>query len=267
MDFLLPPKLSGLRKVTNKLPMSDHFRHPLPSLPQGTNAIHRLFLGYGSTDANSENSAKHFNDICNTAQPSAGIYRKAYARWEALWDNEQKRGLASSRKHTFSNRILINLAQPSLWESNTSFNSTYGTPVFPGSACKGLAKHFAQSHLDIAPDHIEALFENSSCEKKVQFMDAWWVPDSAPGKDRDRPWVREIVTPHHPDFMNTKGATPATPFDSPKPSPQIATHGKFLFVISGPKLWADYAMNILQVALENEGIGARTPEYGCIKTG
>lgn len=243
--------------------MPNSFRHELPPHNQGTNAMHRLRFGYGAEDANSENSAVHFTAVCNTAQPSAGLYKKAYARWENLWSEAQKQNSASLRKHRFSHRLLINLAQPSLWESHTSYNPTYGTPVLPGSACKGLARHFAQTHLDIAPDHMNALFDNTSPDKKVQFMDAWWVPDSAPGKN-DQPWVREIVTPHHPEFMNTKGVQAATPFDSPKPSPQLATHGQFLFVVSGPKLWADYAQNILQVALENEGIGARTPEYGCI---
>jgi CRISPR-associated protein Cmr6 len=243
--------------------MLDHFRNTLPTHTQGTNAMHRLRFGYGATDANSQNSTIHFSTVCNTAQPSAGLYRKAYTRWENLWNDAQKQNIASMRKYKFMHRVLIDLSQPSLWESHTSFNSTYGTPVLSGSACKGLARHFAQTHLDIAKEHIDALFENTSADKKVQFMDAWWVPDSAPGK-KDHPWVREIVTPHHPEFMSTKGAKPATPFDSPKPSPQLGTHGQFLFVVSGPKLWADYAQNILQIALENEGIGARAPEYGCI---
>lgn len=259
-----------------------HYRHDLPDR-QVNNAMHRLLFGYkvypkdksadqargqSSThlfEVNAADSAKHFSAVCNTAQPTANLYPKAYKRWEKIWSDAQDKEAASLRQLTFTHRAIINLAQPSLWESSTSFNPTYGTPVIPGSACKGLARHFATTHLDITSDHIDALFESQDHRRKVQFMDAWWIPNSAPGRHTDRPWVREIVTPHHPEFMKDKGKTPATPFDSPVPSPQIATHGSFLFVVQGPKLWADYALNILQLALETEGIGARTPEYGCIK--
>ena len=242
-----------------------HFLHPLPEGTQAPNAMHRLLHSYPADQANSEHSARHFSTVCKTAQPGTGIYPKAYERWKNTWDDAARNKTASLAELSFMHRALINLAQPSLWESSTSFNPTYGTPLIPGSACKGLARHFANSHLGIADDHMDALFESKDSSRKVQFMDAWWIPNSAPGINRDRPWVREIVTPHHPEFMNSKGKDAATPFDSPKPSPQIATHGKFLFVVQGPKLWAEYAINILRVALEIEGIGARTPEYGCIK--
>ena len=243
-----------------------HFRHSLPAATQGTNAMHRLLFGYPSSKVESQHTAQLFNGVCKTDQPSVNAYKKAYARWKKIWNDAQNTEAASLRQLTFKHRALINLAQPSLWESSTSFNPTYGTPVIPGSACKGLARHFAATHLDIAPKHIDALFESKDHDKKVQFMDAWWIPNSAPGRNTDRPWVREIVTPHHPGFMKEKGGEPATPFDSPVPSPQIATHGSFLFVVQGPKkLWTDYALNILQLALETEGIGARTPEYGCIQ--
>lgn len=246
-------------------PSLGHFRHALPEAKAGSNAIFRLLHSYPAAQASSEHSASHFNDVCNTAQAKESLYPKAYERWKQLWQTAQEAETASQRELTFLHRALINLAQPSLWESSISFNTNYGTPVIPGSACKGLARHFAVSQLDISEDHLNGLFESKNPNQKVQFMDAWWVPGSAPGTYKDRPWVREIVTPHHPDFMNTQGKKPATPFDSPKPSPQIALHGKFLFVVQGPKLWADYALNILQVALETEGIGARTPEYGCIQ--
>jgi CRISPR-associated protein Cmr6 len=251
---------------TNQNQSSSHFRHDLPSASSGSNAMHRLLHSYPpAAQANSEHSAKHFSAVCDTPQASASLYPKAFDRWKKLWESAQKSETASQRELSFMHRALINLAQPSLWESSTSFNPTYGTPVIPGSACKGLARHFAKNQLDIGDAHFNGLFESNDPSKKVQFMDAWWVPNSAPGTHKDRSWVREIVTPHHPDFMNTQGQKPATPFDSPKPSPQIAMHGRFLFVVQGPKLWADYALNILQVALETEGIGARTPEYGCIQ--
>ena len=239
-----------------------NFRHMLP-IAQGSNAIHALMHRYPAKEINSEHSAEHFSDVCNTPLSDKSLYRNAYARWQTLWKEAESCGQGANRELRLNHRALINLAQSSLWESHTSFNPTYGTPMIPGSACKGLAIHFAQTLPDVNA-YINGIFDSTDASKKIQFMDAWWKPASAPGPHTNRPWVREIVTPHHPEFMNTKGKVPATPFDSPKPSPQIAMHGTFLFAVQGPKLWADYALNILQVALENEGIGARTPEYGCI---
>ena len=81
---------------------------------------------------------------------------------------------------------------------------------------------------------------------------------------RDRPLVREVVTPHHKEFLDRKGEIPATPFDGPTPVPQIAAHGEFLFAVQGPEFWADHAMDILRLALEMDGVGGRAPEYGQI---
>lgn len=241
------------------------FRHGLAGMHDACrNHAYLLQLRYPGTNANSELTARHFSTVCETEVPADGIYVSAYKRWHATWQRASDDGQASLRSLRFEHRLLINLAQPSLWESSVSLQAPYGVPSIPGSALKGLARHFAKSQLGIPAAQIDAIFGSSDSGRKVQFMDAWWVPGSAPGRHKNRPLVREQVAPHHFDFMQSSGKVPATPFDSPVPSPQIATHGQFLFLVQGPKLWSEYALNILQVALEVEGIGARTPEYGCI---
>jgi len=65
-------------------------------------------------------------------------------------------------------------------------------------------------------------------------------------------------TRHHRDYYTQEGRTPASDFDSPIPNAQIAVRGRFLFVVERPLAWADLATKILDSALCERGIGART---------
>ena len=238
-----------------------HFRHQLQNAERiQSNPRYTLLLTFPTAKANSESIAPHFSRVCETAIALTSYYRLAFDRWKALHSRPE----FQTRLLTLHHRALIGLSEPSLWQSNIALHSVYGVPLFPGSACKGLASHFAREQLALADPEVLCIFGSSAAGGKVMFHDAWWVPDSGPVSAADKPLVREQVTPHHTEFLNTRGGTPATPFDNPTPIPQIATHGKFLFVVAGDRLMAEYAMNILQLALEMEGIGARTPEYGCI---
>jgi CRISPR-associated protein Cmr6 len=256
--------------------MADHhFRHALDPNRYSANARFALMFQYPGTAASSEHTARHFNRVCQTQVLTRGIYAAAYRRWEACakaklgMDAARKPVAGAMRELTLQHRAFVDLSAPSLWESNIALHATFGVPYLPASACKGLAVHFAR-HLKLGEDHVAGLFENTDSTRKVQFHDAWWKPDSAPWVEgvrkrrKNQPLVREVTTPHHPEFLRTKGQRPATPYDSPKPIPQIATHGAFLFLVTGPALWANYALDILQTAMEMEGIGARTPEYGRI---
>ena len=212
-------------------------------------------------------TAPHFDEICVAEVPTDGAYAAAYTRWESSC---AAAGAQANRKLRFVHRVLIGLSEPSLWETSICLSPVYGTPVIPGSAVKGLAEHFAREHLvseaegAMSTAMLQTLFGTVDGCGVVEFQDAWWVPGSAPGVGaaKCRPLVREIVTPHHTDFLNSKGKTAATPFDDPSPVPQLAAHGEFFFAVTGPVVWAEHAMDILQLALEMAGIGARTPEYG-----
>jgi CRISPR-associated protein Cmr6 len=235
------------------------------------NAAQQLFNSpYGSGtswEVKSETTAVLFDSIC--AIESSVLYKNAFDRWAGLWGSKQKRTFRAVH------RVLIGLSETNLWKSGISIDPVYGMPVIPGAACKGLAVHFAQQFLQgeskdggMTEETRNRLFGNADSAGEVCFMDAWWVPESGPlplghsSATVKQPFVREVVTPHHPKFQNTKGLEAATPFDSPVPSPQIAMHGSFLFVIDGTDLWAAHALNVLELALGEMGIGARTPEYG-----
>ena len=238
--------------------------------------LNHTFASGGSF--NSEGIAAHFNHLCEL--PTGETYRHAFSRWE--------RSLAAqgcvSLRGTINLRMLIGMAQPSLWETNIYLHPVYGTPWIPGSSSKGALRHYIERYLGrpeatrdeikqgyVSQDVFNYLFGTTEGAGLVIIHDAWWVPDSAPAPvgrhlGKQHALVREVTTPHHVEFLESKGQTPATPFDSPRPIPQIATHGTFLVALQprlpAYKFWAEYAASYLTHALRYEGVGARTPEYG-----
>lgn len=224
-------------------------------------------------EVESQATAWHFDRVCQTVVAADGPYPAAFERW--------KRWCAAAgtttRPLAFVHRLLIGLSEPTLWETAISVDPVYGVPAIAGSAVKGLATHFARDHLcgegaAMTPALCDTLFGTAGCVGVVDFLDAWWVPGSGPRAVAERPgqaqaaqarpFVREVVTPHHQAFLDRAKPDPATPFDKPVPVPQLAAHGQFLFAVHGPALWAEHALDILQLALEMAGAGARTPEYG-----
>jgi len=261
--------------------MTIHLQHGAVDVPDGAERNASFELHHCFTDGNaydSERIALHFNAICGIkASPS---YAFAYQRW--------KKSLTSGGATLFEARVnirlLIGMAQPSLWETNLYLNPIYGTPWIPGSSSKGALRHYIERYLIAAEGDAAALgqgylsrevfnylFGTTESAGLVILHDAWWVPESAPAASGwhlgpDYPLVREITTPHHPDFLDQHGAVEATPFDSPRPIPQLAAHGKFLIALAprlqAHKFWAAYAAEYVKHALAIDGVGARTPEYG-----
>ena len=228
----------------------------------------------------SKEYATHFSKVCEI--PAPDIYRAAFDRWKGSLPAQY----VGTKCMEADIRVFIGLSDPSLYETTISLMLPYGVPYLPGSACKGLARRVALAVCgagkSLMPATLNALFgdSNENGVGCVIFHDAWWVPASArvPQADgfggnapdamkKNLPLVREVVTPHHKDFMDGKldkegSRMPATPFDNPVPVPQIAAHGKFLFAVEGGAAWTALAMHLLTLGLAGEGIGARTPEYG-----
>jgi CRISPR-associated protein Cmr6 len=197
-----------------------------------------------------------------TSIPAPEAYRKAYARWKKITDEEP--GRFARWVGQIDGRLFLGLGGAHVLETNVILNRTYGVPLIPGSALKGLARAHARNVLEdewvrrvlfgfqsAAPDAIDEA-------GYLLFHDAWWVPDPA-----DTPLTAEVVTVHHPEYYGSRGRIPATDCDSPNPSHQVAIRGSFLFVVEGVEYWAQLGMQILRDALENVGIGGKTASgYG-----
>ncbi|MCZ2340775.1 MAG: type III-B CRISPR module RAMP protein Cmr6 [Bacteroidales bacterium] len=95
------------------------------------------------------------------------------------------------------------------------------------------------------------------------FHDAWFVPDS-----ETNPLQRDVMTPHHPQWLD--GSAPPTDFDSPVPVPFLSIAGQFQIAVSwcGPteKEWKwfwELGAACLRQALFDWGIGGKTTSgYG-----
>ena len=181
------------------------------------------------------------------------IYRAAFARWKAA---------TSQFAHTEAaliGRLYIGVTRDNALETGVTVSHTYGMPMIPGSAVKGMCRACAGDWLK-NEEATRYLFGNEpeeTDEAEIEiggliFYDAWWIPE-----DGKKPFVPEVVTVHHQAYYGNEGKQPATDFDSPVPAPQIAVQGSFYFVIEGEPSWAKLALRLLENGLTQKGIGAK----------
>ena len=190
---------------------------------------------------------------------------EAYARFFERWQNTLTEFGADCREAEVLGRMAVNLGSEAVLETSIALHHTYGMPYIPGSALKGLAAHYVTTYLKDDPlwskneEAFRTLFGDTTSAGYVTFFDALYVPKS--GHNKQTLW-KDVITVHHQDYYQGKDAPPAD-WDSPVPIPFITATGKFLIAISGPKEWVKAAFDILILALEREGIGAKTSSgYG-----
>ncbi len=221
-----------------------------------------LFLSKGIAEISGEEAAgdlkqDHIRKLCSM-EPS-DLYKNAFSRWKKATQD-------SNRFTTFEaaceGRLYIGTTRDCPLETGITVHHTYGMPMIPGSSVKGIGR--SQSGCIQNADVVEYLFGNDWGETDetavisggIVYHDAWWVPEG-------KPFVSEIITVHHQNYYTQAGEVEATDFDSPIPAPQIATSGKFYFVIEGPPAWAELARHLIQQALADRGIGGkRSSGYG-----
>jgi len=187
--------------------------------------------------------------------PCPEIYQKAYARWTGIVLGSPGFAYWAGK---LEGRLFMGMGGPSVLECAITLSRTYGVPVIPASAVKGLVSAYTRGRID--ENTRVGLFgragdDPEACESGyVVFHDAWWIPDSKP-----TPLVAEVVTVHHPKYYQSGGETDATDFDSPNPNPQVAARGSFLFAVEcAAPIWAQFARDHLVQALKDWGIGGKT---------
>lgn len=189
-------------------------------------------------------------------------YRDFYMKWK---EGLKSYGAVTKPAETIG-RLALNLGAEAVLENSIALNRTYGTPIIPGSALKGLAAHYAKKLKSVGEEQFNVLFGTQEGAGYLNFFDALYIPDS--GR-----LVPDVVTVHHqdyyqgkkPDYLGGKDASPAD-WDSPIPIHFVTATGRFLLAISGDDAWVTVAYKILGLALEHEGIGAKTNSgYGRMK--
>jgi len=188
-------------------------------------------------------------------------YQQAFARWEKT---ARERGFGLIRA-TLAGPLALGLGNESPLEVGITTHFTYGMPVIPGPALKGLCRRGAmelERQGKLTKEQFKHLFgwtdKDSAAEALVTFFDGWYDPESVQGK----PYHRDVVTVHHPGYYSSRGKNAwPTDFDDPIPVPFLVVKpgARFLFAIGSRYAeWRQFAMELLQWSLENLGAGAKT---------
>jgi CRISPR-associated protein Cmr6 len=187
------------------------------------------------------------------------VYKHFYQRWVETLESAG----ASKETAKVQGRLAINLGEASVIETSISIHHTYGVPYIPGNALKGLAAYYARKYLSEEwgeeLDAYRIMFGETEEAGYVSFFDALYVPDS--GFDGKALWP-DIITVHHQEYYQGQEKPPAD-WDDPNPVSFLSATGEYLIAISGPEEWVDKAFQILELALKEIGIGAKTSSgYG-----
>jgi CRISPR-associated protein Cmr6 len=199
------------------------------------------------------------------------VYRMAHDRWVS--------GLNTPAKETVFVpwRLAIGLGIESVLETGITLHRTYGTPLIPGSALKGLAAHYCHSVWGAADQEYVSkgslyreMFGVTADAGHITFHDAWILPDSLRGNDSGL--VLDVMTPHHGDYyMSKEDSQPPSDYDDPTPVPFLSVRGKFCLAVTcdgdGVQAdnWAKRALALLKEALKEWGVGGKTNSgYGRI---
>jgi len=152
-------------------------------------------------------------------------------------------------------------------ETGISLHHTYGVPIIPGSALKGLASHYCHQvwgtkdvNFQEGGKHYCTLFGAKEDAGYIVFHDAWIKPDCLHNKHG---LVLDVMTPHHTEYYSGVDKSP-TDFDGPIPITFLSVTGYFHLAVSYnarsdvDQEWAKLALELLTRALRDWGIGGKT---------
>lgn len=220
-------------------------------------------------DGNPEEKRAILHAAINASQDSEvqQLYCGAFERWS---ESLKSLPLVECVDLATEGRLIVGLGSENVLETGIRLHQTYGMPIIPGSALKGLAAHYCDQVWGLAQprfkttegDYHRLLFGSTDDSGCIIFHDAWLTPGSP------RPLRLDVMTPHHPKWLD--GSVAPTDFDSPTPLPFLSVMGTFRIVVSwrGPehpqaKTWTERAKELLCEALQEWGVGGKTSSgYG-----
>ncbi len=162
-------------------------------------------------------------------------------------------------------RLIVGLGSESPLETGITLHHTFGVPIIPGSALKGLASHYCDQLLGQGDKTLQRdwqqlvkdgngrevlqrslhhfLFGDTDCSGMIVFHDAWMDPASLTKNDEGM--LMDVMTPHHGDYYGEKQYSvdipagpkkgdriPPTDFDDPVPVQFLSVRGTFHFALS-----------------------------------
>ncbi len=224
-----------------------------------------------------------------------GPYVSAFHRWQASLEAMDK-SISGSAIHEcmkVNGRLIVGLGLDSVLETGLALHHTYGVPIIPGSALKGLASHYCDHDWgysnELSKDEQKTLpatqqllveiadkfrtktgevhrhlFGDGQGAGHVVFHDAWVLPESLRGGATGI--LLDVMTPHHRGY-NEDGKQPPTDFDDPNPVSFLSVSGKFLIAMSwecpeafdaDASRWLKLTWRLLCDSLSQWGVGGKT---------
>ena len=149
-------------------------------------------------------------------------------------------------------RLIVGLGSEHVQETNMTLHHIYGIPYIPGSAVKGVLRHWWLQGFKttaLKNENFLALFGSQDRRGEVQFLDAY--PDTVC-------FAKDIINPHYPNYYS--GNAPPTDSQNPNPINFLTvekTTFRFAF-LSRKKDLLDKIKVQFEDVLEMQGIGAKT---------
>jgi CRISPR-associated protein Cmr6 len=205
---------------------------------------------------------RHIKELAG--HPIPDRYREALALRRQDFATRQDRVICAPAR--VQGRLVIGLGQKGPIEAGLHLEHTWGVPVLPGTALKGLASTTADRLLEDpawrrGQGSHAALFGTNDDSGGVVFHDAWWDPEG----EKALPIHLDVMTVHHQAYYGGGAAAPSD-MDSPNPVAFASVTGCYLVAVEGPRPFCDAAMAILQIGLMELGLGAKTNAgYGRLK--
>lgn len=201
--------------------------------------------------------AKLIREVSSLPVPEG--YPRAFERRREAFVADPRVVLAPA---TAIGRLIVGLGAKGALEAGIHLEHTWGVPLLPGSALKGLAAAAARKLVvddgwrpgsARAATSYDELFGSTNDSGAVVFHDAWWDPT---GCDTV-PIALDVMTVHHADYYQGRAAPPSD-MDSPNPVAFASATGRYLLAVEGAAEWAEAALHLLKLGLAELGIGAKT---------
>jgi CRISPR-associated protein Cmr6 len=247
--------------------------HPTASNPS---LLRDRYLKVAAKDkANPEARRDLFEVMCKSLGQSDALYQAAYKRQLISLQAASLQKPNAKALFLTKGRMVICLGGENVLETGLTLHHTYGTPLIPGTALKGLASHYSDlvwgardqgqgfkrwKKGEPGGEYHKAVFGTTDDSGHIIFHDAWITPETIANSLQP-----DVMTPHHGDYYSDEsGNTPPTDFDDPNPVTFLSVVGTFHVAVScdvpgeeGQK-WAKLAFDLLSEALKEWGIGGKT---------
>ncbi len=257
-------------------------REQLPRIPSGTVRDHLgLWLSkYISWEQDKDGKVKVSrtfqrrltrDGILHLGGNAAKVAEAALQRQRALLRKLQQQGY-----HTYAfelvtaSRMVVGLGIESVLETNLRLHHTYGIPIIPGSALKGLARSVARRSVDTSNPIFQTAFGEQQQAGSVIFFDALPLPQGN-NHNRSIELQLDVMNVHFPDYYT--GQRFPTEWQNPNPIffLTVAPETTFFFSLAVPpgrdRQTLSQVAQWLQQGLTTMGIGAKTSAgYGFFQT-